>query len=121
MIDARLAVKRSPSYMQKKAGIPTGSFLERKMTIFKPIVAIALFFSVAALAMPAEAQRGYQIDQGPYVFSKETTSKKPRRGYSGWYPGPQQLFCDYERTPVRKCDSRGRCRVTHWNMKEYCY
>ena len=89
---------------------------------------IAAVFS-AVLLLPmlpsgADAQEyrpGYQIDNGPYVFSRTTVSKKPRRGYSGWYPGYPHLFCDYERHPVRSCDRRGRCKVTRWIMKEYCY
>ena len=86
-------------------------------------VACGAMLLVGMLASSADAQRyrpGYQIDNGPYVFSRTTTSKKPRRGYSGFYPGYPHLFCDYERHPVRSCDRRGRCKVTRWVMKEYC-
>lgn len=87
-------------------------------------VACGLALLMPALSFAAAAQGytpGYQIDNGPYVFSKTTTSRKPRRGYSGFYPGVPHLFCDYERHPVRSCDRRGRCKVTRWVMKEYCY
>lgn len=91
------------------------------MPNLNPIVALGAIAMLASLAAPASAQRGYQIDRGAYVFSKESTSRQPRHGYSGFYKGPQQLFCDYERTPVRSCDSRRRCKVTRWILKEYCY
>lgn len=91
------------------------------MSILKPFTAIAVVSSLLAWSMPVAAQSGYKIDRGAYAFSKKSQSKQPRHGYSGFYKGPSQLFCDYERTPNRTCDSRGRCRVTSWTLKEYCY
>jgi hypothetical protein len=49
------------------------------------------------------------------------TTRKPQRGYTGWAGVPfLDYFCDYQRTPVRRC-SHGRCRVVAWNMQQYCY
>ena len=63
------------------------------------LIAAVVVAALMLFASRAVAEYGYKIDPGPDVFSRESTSKKPKHGYSGWYKGPYSLYCDYERTP----------------------
>lgn len=65
------------------------------------LIAAVVVAALMLFASRAVAEYGYKIDPGPDVFSRESTSKKPKHGYSGWYKGPYSLYCDYERTPDR--------------------
>jgi hypothetical protein len=59
--------------------------------------------------------------RGDRRYEDDYTTRTPRRGYTGWGSGPLLgTFCDYQRTPVRRCNN-GRCRVVAWNMTQYCY
>ena len=59
--------------------------------------------------------------RGDRRYEDEYTTRRPQRGYTGWGSGPMLgYFCDYQRTPVRRCKN-GRCRVVAWNMTQYCY
>ncbi len=54
-------------------------------------------------------------------YEDNYVTKKPRRGYTGWGSFPlNDYFCDYQRTPIRRC-SNGHCRVVAWNLQQYCY
>ena len=92
------------------------------MSISRKFTSALCAAALLAVAAPAQAQSGYQIDTtGTYVFTKRSVSKAPRHGYSGFYQGPGHLYCSYERQPVRTCGRNGHCRATRWVLKEYCY
>lgn len=88
------------------------------------MVGAALLLPIVASDAFAQRHRGvpnYELGNGPYFYEKRSVSKRPRRGYSGFYPGLPNLYCSYQRNPIRTCDRRGRCSVKRWEMLEYCY
>lgn len=81
---------------------------------------VSLFLLLAAAALsppPAQAQPTYR---GGGYYEDNTITKRPEHGYSGFLPGPGQVYCDYRRYPIRKCDKRGRCRAAAWRLQQYC-
>lgn len=79
-------------------------------------LAITLLFAATAgltVAAPtAEARKGKDH------FVKDYKFKKPMHGYSG-HSG--NYYCDYQRLPIRKCKSNGKCKVVGWKLRQSCY
>ena len=86
------------------------------MTTFTKTLSFAAAIAVTAAAFaatPADA-RG----SGRQIFEQDYHFDKPMHGYSG-HAG--NYYCDYQRLPERKCDSRGQnCKITGWTLRELC-
>lgn len=86
--------------------------------------ALGAFLAMGLAILPdlAAAQpEPWPTYRGDRRYEDTYTSRAPRRGYTGWGSGPtRDYFCDYQRTPIRRC-SGGRCAVVAWETKQYCY
>ena len=83
----------------------------------------SLASAIALMPSPAAAQ---WLNLGPDELTSTYESRRPVRGYSGWMRyGNRDYYCDYIRTPKRRCrtDRRGRqrCRVVGWTLNQRCY
>jgi hypothetical protein len=83
----------------------------------------ALGFGLALALLPhlASAQPvpfpTYEGDR----YEENYINRAPRHGYSGWARAPfGDYYCDYQRIPIRRCDSGG-CRAVAWRLRQYCY
>ncbi len=88
------------------------------------IIGAALLLPIVSSDVFAQRFRNvpdYRLGNGPYFYEKRSASRQPRRGYEGFYPGLPNLYCSYQRRPIRTCNRRGRCSVKRWEMFEYCY
>ena len=81
-----------------------------------------------AVALPKVASAQYFEGAGGYRYYSESTSKRPRHGYSGFAFSGNPLnpaYCSYQRIPNRECrtarSGKRRCRVASWTLKQYCY
>ncbi len=81
-------------------------------------IAIAALLGTIAATPGAEAKGG-RGGSGETVELSVNTGKEMRRGYSGPL-GVGGLYCDYQRIPTHDCSS-GRCKVTSWTLKQFCY
>ena len=85
--------------------------------------ALAAAAGLALVVLPdlAAAQDPWPTYRGNRRYEDNYTTRGPQRGYTGWGRFPlSDYYCDYQRTPVRRCNN-GRCRVVAWNLRQYCY
>lgn len=81
-------------------------------TIRQTLAIAAAIATVAGITTSAQAGSGRQLYIETYQFNK------PMHGYSG-HSG--NYYCDYQRLPVRKCDSSGNnCRIVSWTLQQIC-
>jgi len=80
-------------------------------------------FALALIILPELASaQPWPTYRGERRYEDSYISPGPQRGYTGWGSGPLLgYFCDYQRTPIRRCNERGRCRVVAWETRQYCY
>ena len=84
----------------------------------KGLAAFALALTILPDIAPAQPWPTYRGDRR---YEDSYITPRGQRGYTGWGSGPLLgYFCDYQRTPIRRCD-RGRCRVVAWETRQYCY
>ena len=77
-------------------------------------LAAAIAVTAAAFTVTPADARG----SGRQTFEQDYHFDKPMHGYSG-HAG--NYYCDYQRLPERKCDSRGQnCKITGWTLRELC-
>ena len=81
-----------------------------------------------AIALPKVASAQYFTGVDGHRYYSESTSKRPRHGYSGFAFSGNPLnpaYCSYQRIPNRACrttrSGKRRCRVVSWTLKQYCY
>jgi hypothetical protein len=84
--------------------------------------ALGACFALGLVLLPdLAAAQPYPTYRGDRRYEDEYSTRGPARGYSGWGSGPLRgYFCDYQRTPVRRCGRNG-CRVVSWRLRQYCY
>ena len=92
------------------------------MTTLQKALGACFALGLAVLPDIASAQpEPWPTYRGDRRYEDTYTSRYPRRGYTGWGSGPlMHYFCDYQRTPIRRCDG-GRCAVVAWETRQYCY
>jgi len=82
----------------------------------------AFGFGLGIILVPDMAPaQPYPTYRGERRYEDNTVTRRPPRGYTGWGSGPlRDYFCDFQRTPIRRCNN-GRCRVVAWEFRQYCY
>jgi hypothetical protein len=92
------------------------------MTLLSKALVAGIGLGCVLLPDLAVAQQApWPTYHGNRDYEDSWVTRKPERGYTGWGAFPQRGgYCDYARTPIRRCD-QGHCRVVAWNMTQYCY
>jgi hypothetical protein len=87
----------------------------------KALAAMGFGLGLALLPHLASAQPVPFPNLDDRYEERDVITRAPRHGYSGWARAPfSDYYCDYQRIPVRRCDSGG-CRAVAWRLRQYCY